>query len=136
MLVAGVVAGLYLVLGAARLTGVISAQLWDLLQAPLSDGAPNTITFTAIVIPIGVLSGFFLGWARVSRHPILSWPATAYVNTIRGIPPLVMIFFAFFWLPFVLLPRGQTFQAGLTFVILVLAAHTSAYQAEIFRAGF
>ena len=136
LLVAGVVAGLYLVLGVARLAGAIPGEVWDLLQAPLSDGAQNTITFTAIVIPIGALSGFLLGWARVSRHPILAWPATTYVNVIRGIPPLVMIFFAFFWLPFVLLPRRETFQVGIAFAILALAAHTSAYQAEIFRAGF
>lgn len=115
---------------------MIPNNLWDLLQAPLSDGARNTLSFTVTVIPIGAVLGFFLGWSRVSKHPILSWPATAYVDVIRGIPPLVMIFFAFFWLPFVLLPSRETFAAGIAFAVIALAVHTSAYQAEIFRAGF
>ncbi len=136
LFVTGVVAGLYLALGIARALRVIPPELWILLEAPLSEGAVTTIAITASVIPVGAIVGFFVGWARVTRHPILTWTSTAYVNVVRGIPPLVMIFFAFFWLPFVLLPRRETFQAGLTLAVLALAAHTSAYQAEIFRAGF
>ena len=83
---------------------------------------------------IDVIIGFIIGWARFSRHPILSWPATVYVDLVRGIPPLILVLFAFFWLP--TLFRGTTFEAGLFFAVLALAIHTSAYQAEIFRAGF
>lgn len=125
---------LFGILGVARVTGSIDPRLWNLLELPLVEGTKNTLTFTLTIIPLGLLMGFAVGWARFSRHPYLSWPATMYVDFIRGVPPLIMVMFAFFWLP--TLFRGETFQLGLTFAVFALAVHTSAYQAEIFRAGF
>ena len=133
LLVSGVVAGLYLVLGLARLTGVIDPVLWELLDDPLSEGSRNTIVLSISVILLGVGIGFLMGWGRVSRHPVLSWPAAAFVDFFRGIPPLVLILFAFFWLPFVL---DTGYGSGLAFAVLAVALHSGAYQAEIFRAGF
>lgn len=135
ILVAAILAGLYVALNLARIFGLIDPVLWGLLEEPLSDGASNTVIFSVSVIVLGNGIGFLAGWARVSPHPILSWPAGAYVDLFRGIPPLVLIFFAFFWLPFVLESR-DTFTAGLTFAVIALALHSGAYQAEIFRAGF
>ncbi len=112
--------------------GLIDPVLWDLLDDVLLEGALNTLLFSAIVIPAGAVVGFVLGWARVARHPIVSWPARVYVDLIRGIPAIVMILFAFFWLPLVFRQRG----AGEAFALIALIIHTSAYQAEIFRAGF
>lgn len=131
----GVIAGVFLILWLARVWGFIDPLLWQFLQRPLSEGAWNTLLFSVTIIPLGVLIGFAIGWARFSRHPLLSWPAAVYVDVIRGIPQLVLILFAFFWLPFIL-QLGATFEAGLSFAILALVIHTSAYQAEIFRAGF
>jgi polar amino acid transport system permease protein len=134
LLVVGVVAGLYLVLGVARLTRLIDPVLWTLLQNPLSIGIQNTILFSVSVIALGTGIGFLAGWARVSGHPLLSWPAAAFVDVFRGLPPLVLILFAYFWLPFVL--ETDTYSSGLTFAVIALALHSGAYQAEIFRAGF
>lgn len=135
LLLAAVLVGIYIGLEVARATGAINPDLWDVLQHPLRQGASNTLLFSVTIIPLGALIGFAVGWARFSRHPLLSWPAGMYVDLIRGIPQLVLILFAFFWLPS-LLPLGDTFQAGLLFALLALVIHTGAYQAEIFRAGF
>ena len=65
-----------------------------------------------------------------------SWPVAAFVDFFRGIPPIVLIIFAFLFGP-ELLPRGGGGLAiGLNFAAFALALHTAAYQAEIFRAGF
>ena len=125
---------LFAILGVARYTKAIDPRLWALLEKPLIDGAKNTIIFSLTIIPIGLTLGFAIGWARFSRHPIISWPATVYVDFVRGVPPLVLVLFAYFWLP-TLFGRGA-YGAGLTFAVLALSIHTSAYQAEIFRAGF
>lgn len=125
---------LFIILGLARYTGAIDPRLWALLENPLIGGAKNTIIFSLTIIPLGLAIGFTIGWARFSRHPILSWPATVYVDFVRGVPPLVLVLFAYFWLP-TLFGRGA-YGAGLTFAVIALAVHTSAYQAEIFRAGF
>jgi polar amino acid transport system permease protein len=125
---------LFGILGVARVTGSIDPRLWNLLELPLVEGTKNTMIFAITIIPLGLLMGFAVGWARFSRHPYLSWPATVYVDFVRGVPPLIMVMFAFFWLP--TLFKGETFQLGLAFAVFALAVHTSAYQAEIFRAGF
>jgi len=123
---------LFIILGIARQTGAIDPLLWSFLEAPLLSGARNTVMFSLIIIPLGLLIGFSVGWARFSRHPIISWPATVYVDFVRGVPPLVMILFSYFWLPLVI----GNLESGLPFAVMALAIHTSAYQAEIFRAGF
>jgi len=125
---------LFLVLGVTRLTGAIDPALWSILERPLVDGAMNTIIISLTIIPLGLLIGFLVGWARFSRHPLLSWPATVYVDFVRGVPPLIMVIFAYFWVPSLF--SGGLADAGLAFAVLALAIHTSAYQAEIFRAGF
>ena len=129
-----VVAGILLAIALARLWGFIGDRLWILLQAPLGIGLGNTVVFSVSVIVIGTLIGFFFGWARVSGHPIVAWPVAVYIDLIRGIPALVLIIFANFWLPFFLGSRDP--NAGLTFSVIALGMHTGAYQAEIFRAGF
>ena len=125
---------LLIILGVARAVGAIDSRLWGVLERPLIDGAKNTAIFSLTIIPLGLVLGFFIGWARFSRHPLIAWPATVYVDFVRGVPPLVMVLFAFFWLP--TLTGGGSYEAGLVFAVLALAVHTSAYQAEIFRAGF
>lgn len=127
--------GLFVTLVLALVAGLIDPRLWALLVRPLSEGGTNTLIFSITIIPLGALIGFFLGWARVSRHPVLSWPASAYVDLVRGIPALVMILFAFFWIPS-LFQSQDRFQSGIFFAVMALVIHTSAYQAEIFRAGF
>lgn len=135
ILLSGIIAGVFLVLGLGRGLGFIDPELWEILQLPLQQGATNTMLFSITIIPFGAVIGFAIGWARFSRHPLLAWPAAVYVDIIRGIPQLVLILFAFFWLPFIL-RLGGTFQSGLWFAVFALVIHTSAYQAEIFRAGF
>ncbi|HEY7587142.1 MAG TPA: amino acid ABC transporter permease [Thermoplasmata archaeon] len=119
----------------AHAFGAIPDRIWQLLVRAITEGSANTFRFSITIIPIGAALGFFLGWARVSRHPILAWPSTVYVDLVRGMPQIVMILFAFFLLPSLLSPRNA-FESGIFFATLALAIHTSAYQAEIFRAGF
>lgn len=135
VLAASVVLGLLLSLFLAHEIGLIPDRVWQLLIRAITEGGGNTFRFSLMIIPIGAVLGFLLGWARVSQHPIVSWPASIYVDLVRGMPPIVMILFAFFWLP-TLLGSRNTFESGIFFATLALAVHTSAYQAEIFRAGF
>jgi len=135
VLAAAVVAAVFLALYLARYLGLIAPELWALLQPALTEGALNTFQFSLTVIPIGVFLGFLLGWARVSGLPVFAWPAGVYIDLIRGIPALILVLFAFFAGPLVFGGR-QTFVSGVLFALVALAIHTSAYQAEIFRAGF
>lgn len=109
---------------------LFDAQFWGRFSRVLWQGFLGTLFYVAIVIPVSIGLGFVAGWARVSSYRTLAWPVSVYVDLVRGIPPIVLIIFAFIFAPV----RDQ--QSAILFAALALAVHSSAYQAEIFRAGF
>lgn len=105
-------------------------------KSPLFRGLAGTLEFTAIVIPTGLGFGFFWGWSRVSRWRFLSWPSTVIVEFLRGVPPVILIIFAYFF-GTAFIPRGlDPFAGAILIGAVAVGLHTGAYQAEIFRAGF
>lgn len=111
-------------------------DFWERFQGTLWRGFLVTLYYTAIVLPVSFVIGFFAGWARVSSYRFLSWPVSVYIDLIRGIPPIVLVIFGFLFGPELLPERFRTQEVGLLFAALAVAAHSGAYQAEIFRAGF
>jgi polar amino acid transport system permease protein len=68
---------------------------------------------------------------RLSRRGALRWPALVYIEIIRGTPLLMVIFWFYFLAPVLLghsLPGAQS-------ALISLIVFTSAYVAEIVRAG-
>ena len=61
----------------------------------------------------------------------MSVPATAYIEGMRALPVLLVIFFAYFALPRVIGMKLDPFAAG----VIALSAFTAALVAEIVRAG-
>jgi polar amino acid transport system permease protein len=128
---------LFLVLLQSQLQfNVFDPVFLSTFQRLFLNGLVNTLYFTAIVIPSGMLIGLFTGWARVTKFKFLSYPATAFADIVRGIPALVLVLFAYFFGPFILPGLLGSTDAGRFFAAMALALHTGAYQAEIFRAGF
>lgn len=85
------------------------------------------IAALGLALPLGVV----LGLARTSSHRALRWPVTALVYVVRGTPLLMVIFWAYFFLPAV--TGRQTSQFNTMLAALVL--FNGAYLAEIVRAG-
>jgi polar amino acid transport system permease protein len=120
-------------------------------------GISITIYVTLVSYGISLILGLLAGLGRISRNVVIRNIATLYVEVIRGIPMLVLIFYiAFVGIPGMvglLLGFGQFLdQAGLsafsapflgiqndvsmdTRAIIALAITYGAYLAEIFRAG-
>jgi polar amino acid transport system permease protein len=80
---------------------------------------------------IAMLAGLILALLLMSRHKIARWSARVYVETIRGLPILVILFLLYFGGPSV----NLTLEAE-PVGILGLGFYGAAYFAEIFRAGF
>ena len=83
----------------------------------------------------GILGAFWLGLAaglmRLSKHWFLRWPASIYIEVVRGVPLIMLIFWFYFLAPVlfgVALP--ETWSA-----LIALIVFTGAYLAEIVRAG-
>jgi polar amino acid transport system permease protein len=105
----------------------------------------NVTIVTAIVsYGIAILFGLIAGLGRISRNPVLNNMATFYVEFIRGVPMLVLIFFiALVGVPTVIDWLNSIGFTGLTNkavptevrAVIALSVTYGAFLAEIFRAG-
>src|SRR6266704_2336136 len=136
MVVAGVLM-VFLILPAIFNFSLLSTRFWSLYTRFYVTGLFGTFFYVALTLPLSVILGFLMGWARVSRIRIFSWPASLYVNVFRGLPPLILVIFASLF-GTSLIPQAILvwFFAGFRRGDIALGMHSSAYQAEIFRAGF
>ncbi len=135
---------LIVVLEAVLRFSLLDARFWQRYDAFFEPGLYGSLRSILLVMPISLVVGFFTGWARISRHRMVSWPATLYVDFFRGVPPLVLVIFAFlFGASFIPGPIHERFLSGMSLqgisvlvAAIAIALHSGAYQAEVFRAGF
>ncbi len=98
----------------------------------LLEGAVLTVLVTGAAYFTGMALGFLFGWLRTSKGWLRRGLATGWVEAIRGTPLFVQLLFLYN----VLLYYLPTMESRLLMTgFLALALNTSAYQAEIFRAG-
>lgn len=102
----------------------------------LLKGVLVTLQLTALSLLLGMVGGSLLGIARISKLTPLRWLTSAYIDFFRGTPLLVQIFMVYFGLPALLQGFGITFSLSrLAAAVLALSLNSSAYIAEIVRAG-
>jgi polar amino acid transport system permease protein len=101
------------------------------------DGIPVTIRSTLIAFGLAVVLGLLAGLARVSRRIVLRNLATLYVEFIRGVPMLVLIFVvALVIVPTLSDAVGIKNRISNEWrAIIALAIIYGGYLAEVFRAG-
>ena len=105
----------------------------DLLRqsAPLLlKGAGYTVLLSVIGMGIGVVLGFVLALMRLSRTPVLRWPAAIYVSAFRGTPLLVQLFLIYYGLPKFGVELSPLVSAGIGFSLNI-----AAYSSEILRSA-
>jgi polar amino acid transport system permease protein len=94
-------------------------------------GVGLTLYLAAVSLALSFIGGLILGLLSVSRNRLLRWGSMTVIQTIRGMPLLMVIFWMFFLLPAML---GGGMTAAWT-IIAALTLFTSAYMSEIVRAG-
>ncbi len=94
-------------------------------------GTLNTLALAFFTLLLGVVFGIVLALMRLSKNPILKGFASSYIEFIRGTPLLVQLYIVYYGLPQVTGMRFPSFFAG----IIALTVNSSAYIAEIIRAG-
>lgn len=99
-------------------------------EGPLG-GLTLTVLLGASALVLALPFGVALGLARISPYRALRWPVTALVYVVRGTPLLMVVFWAYFFLP--ALTGRQTEQ--FTTMLAALAVFNGAYLAEVVRAG-
>jgi glutamate/aspartate transport system permease protein len=106
----------------------------------LMKGLLFTVQITLVGVTGGVVFGSLLAVARLSQSRILSALSGAYVNLMRSIPLILVIFWVFFLVPWAIgwvtrSARPVAVGASLT-IYVTFVLFEAAYYAEILRAGF
>lgn len=89
-----------------------------------------TLQITAGAFALGLVIGLVVAIGRLSRNRFVKAAATAYVEVMRGVPALVILFLIYFGL----VPLGIVLYA-IPAAIIGLGMSVGGYIAEIFRAG-
>ena len=101
---------------------------WDVWS-----GLHLTLMVSAIAIVLAFPLGLLLALARRSTLPALRIMASTYIEVIRGVPLITLLFMGQFILGFVV-PQGTVLSA-ITRAIAVMTLFSAAYIAEIVRGG-
>jgi polar amino acid transport system permease protein len=94
-------------------------------------GLALTVLLASLALVLALPLGLLLGLARVSPLRALRWPVTGLVYVVRGVPLLMVIFWAYFFLPSVTGHKTDQF----TTMLAALVIFDGVYLAEIVRAG-
>ena len=109
----------------------LSFYNWELFTGYILKGLIFSIQLTVVATIGGIVVGTFLALMRLSGRPILVYPATIYINTMRSIPLVMVILWFFLLIPMLIgKPIGADLSATITFI-----AFEAAFFAEIVRAG-
>jgi polar amino acid transport system permease protein len=118
--------------------GTVEDLLNGEFLAFIGKGISVTIYVTFVSFIISVILGLLAGLGRLSKNTFIRNLAITYVEFVRGLPVLVLIFtFAFVVVPEISDALGVDNQAipGTTRGIIALAFFYGAFMGEIFRAG-
>jgi len=97
----------------------------------LLQGVPTTLTVTLGGFAIGMVAAIPLVLMRRSRNVILRLIARAFVDVVRGVPPIVWLFIIFFGLG-----SGIISMSPMQAAIIGAGLVSTGYLAEIYRGGF
>ena len=104
----------------------ILKQAWPFLLS----GFWMTVKLTLVVVPLGLAGGLAVALLSTARSRAVRWTLIVYVDFFRAFPPLVLLMFIAFGVPFLGIDLGAFAAVALSFLL-----NTSSYYGEIFRAG-
>jgi glutamate/aspartate transport system permease protein len=103
------------------------------------EGMTFTVTLTLLAMTGGIVFGTLLAMMRLSAFKPLAWIAGAYVNLMRSVPLVLVIFWFFFLVPYIgawILREPNPVKVGAWMsAVITFTMFEAAYYAEIMRAG-
>jgi His/Glu/Gln/Arg/opine family amino acid ABC transporter permease subunit len=102
-------------------------QIW---MPQLAHAGVMTLQLAVLSMTLSLAYGLVIALARGSRVALLRAAAVSYVETVRGIPTLALLFLIYFGFP-ALEIRITAFWA----TVVALGMNGAAYMSEIYRAG-
>ena len=115
------------------ITGINTESTLEIAAPPFLGGFVLTVGIAYYVMLVSFPLGVLLSLGRTSKMPIFRVLCTTYIEVIRGVPLITVLFFFSIMLP-LFLPRGM----GISDLAAVFAGYTvfsAAYMAENIRGG-
>ncbi|MGH9071797.1 MAG: amino acid ABC transporter permease [Acidimicrobiales bacterium] len=106
-------------------------SLWGQYIVPFLHGLAVTVELTVLGLVVAIVLGALVAACRLSRLRLLRWLGAVYVDILRSVPVLVLLFIAYYGLGQVGLKLSGV-EAGTA----ALGVFYAALFAEIFRGGF
>ena len=103
------------------------------VETSLWGGLLVTLVLSYVGIVVSLPLGILLALGRRSKMPAIKLLSVIFIETVRGVPLVTVLFMASFMLP-LFVPPGVTFDKFLRALIGV-ALFASAYMAEVVRGG-
>lgn len=97
-------------------------------MGPLLKGVRTTIWLFFAIMALCTPLSLMIALARISRYRLLRTASATYVNVLRSLPLLVILFFTFYGLPSL-----SVFVSPFVAAMIGLTIVTTAYLAEDFR---
>lgn len=104
------------------------SDIWSEILPTLRGGVWITLAVTGLAVAWGTVVAVILGVASLSPIRPLRWLIRVYVEVLRGVSAIILLFWIFFALPLVG-PSLSPMQAG----VLAIGLNLSAYGTEIVR---
>ena len=102
-------------------------------------GMTFTLQLTAMAMAGGIIVGTLLAMMRLSSIKPISLVATAYVNLIRSVPLVLVIFWFYFLVPYIgawVIGASEPVRVGaFSSSLITFIVFEAAYYCEIMRAG-
>jgi general L-amino acid transport system permease protein len=96
-------------------------------------GLPLTLLLSVFGLTIAYPLGVILALGRQSKMPTIKWMSIIYIELIRGVPLISLLFMGSFIFP-LFLPEGVNFPTILRALVAIII-FTAAYIAEVVRGG-
>lgn len=96
-------------------------------------GLPLTLLLSVFGLTIAYPLGVIFALGRQSKMPTIKWMSIVYIELIRGVPLISLLFMGSFIFP-LFLPEGVNFPTILRALIAIIL-FTAAYIAEVVRGG-
>ena len=109
------------------------------LQAlpPFLIGARNTLIYCVISFPLALIFGLLLALMKTSRFVWLSSPSKIFIEVIRSTPLITQLFLLYYGIGAILANYNLSYLLSAPVAgIITLSLNYSAYEAEVYRAGF
>lgn len=97
---------------------------------------PFTVGAAFLILVLGVLLGFFVAVARIRRVPVLRQLARVFIDYTRGIPLIIHLYIAYYFLPPLLQTLFGVTPNPLAVLVMAYSVYISVGQSENIRGAF